>query len=152
MRFVGSYAQGLNPLGPAEPLAYIFLGTTSDARYYVQGVFPVSTALLVEPPSLLDVPAVEAYNTQLISRLDSSTDSDCTPDLTSLDAMLASLDIDRAPLAASLSGAPGTGTIVGMPRTGENGTATFTLTITMLALSLISVGLVLAYHRRESRL
>jgi heat shock protein HslJ len=86
-------------------LTYVYQGFTNDGRYLVSFFYPVSTEAL---PSIGDVPQAEidrlssdyeaymAEKTELLNGLDSA---DFAPSLATLDALVASLEIDGMPVS-----------------------------------------------------
>jgi hypothetical protein len=105
VRFVASYAQGIAPV-TADNVTYMFIGLTSDRKYYVDGVFPVSlSAPLDSPPSPFTAESAQAYNQAVAERLRNTDPSGFTPTLDTLDKMMGSVQVNP-------SGIPG------MPSTG----------------------------------
>ncbi|MGW8318410.1 MAG: META domain-containing protein [Candidatus Promineifilaceae bacterium] len=104
-RFVGRWAQDANPV-TNQGLRYVYEGFTNDGQYLVSFFYPVSTDAL--PADVSSVPAEEmdqfnsdpqaAINAKA-EQLNALTPSDWDPDLTTLDALVASLEITDMPIA-----------------------------------------------------
>lgn len=101
VRFVGRFAQDANPLDNTG-LRYIFQGFTPDGKYLVTFFYPVTTSAL---PSPEDVSAEEqervssnfmGYLGETVERLNALGEERWDPDLSTLDAVLGSLDIGVA--------------------------------------------------------
>ena len=99
LRYLTEYAQGIVPINNYE-LIYTYQGLTSDGQYYVAAVLPVGHPSLPEganitgnePPAFTsDFPA---YVADVVSTLNPQPGNTFTPDLTQLDAMMSSLEIN----------------------------------------------------------
>lgn len=99
-RFVGRWAQDANPI-TNQNLRYTYQGFTNDGLYLVAAWFPESSPAI--PNEVGDVPAEQmdafnadnaAYMTTAAEALNSLSADQWDPDLTSLDAMVASLQIE----------------------------------------------------------
>lgn len=104
-RFVGRWVQGPNPV-TNQGLRYVYQGFTNDGQYLVSFFYPVTSASL--PAAAGDVPAEEmaqvdsdpsAYMTAKAEELNALATSDWEPDLATLDALVASLEITDMPSA-----------------------------------------------------
>ncbi len=102
-RFVGRFMQDANPV-TNQGLQYIYQGFTNDGEYLVTFFYPVSTAQLPATSADLTQEQNDAFNanpqadilaqTQYLNTLPAS---DWEPDLTTLDALVASLQIAGMP-------------------------------------------------------
>ncbi len=99
-RFVGRWAQDANPI-TNQNLRYTYQGFTNDGVYLVAAWFPESSPAV--PNEIGDVPAEQmdafnadnaAYMTAAAEALDSLSADQWDPDLASLDAIVASLQIE----------------------------------------------------------
>jgi hypothetical protein len=100
-RFVGRFAMDATPL-TNEGLRYIYQGLTQDGRYLVAFFFPVRTDELpdgLEAVSQEDADALQAdglgYLADKSAKLDALPGDAWEPDLTKLDALIASLKIEE---------------------------------------------------------
>ncbi len=79
-------------------LLYAFDGLTRDGRYYVGVRFPIEASFLPFPNWPDDYneqrKVIDAYNQEALQRLKHMKDSDFTPSLKALDALVASLQIE----------------------------------------------------------
>lgn len=98
LRYLTQFDQGPIPINNSE-LFYTYQGLTSDGKYYVAAVLPVNHPSLPadptvtgnEPPEFSsDFPAYAANAAQALNTQAANT---FTPDLTQLDAMMSSLEI-----------------------------------------------------------
>jgi hypothetical protein len=98
LRYLTEFDQGMIPINNYE-LIYTYQGLTSDGKYYVAAVLPVTHPSLPadgevtgkEPPEFTsDFPA---YLANVVKGLNPQAASTFTPDLTQLDAMMSSLEI-----------------------------------------------------------
>jgi len=110
VRFVGRFAQDPNPV-TNEGLRYIFQGFSSDGQYFIAFFCPVKTDAL--PQSIADVPTVEheqvasdleAYLEAKIEMLNALAPSDWEPDLSTLDALLGSLQFEATGVGGEITG------------------------------------------------
>ena len=99
-RFVGRWAQDANPVTNLG-LRYVYQGFTNDGVYLVSFWWPVSTAAL--PDDVGEVPAeqMEAFSTDFSTYINSAAEAlnslsadQWDPDLATLDALVASLEIE----------------------------------------------------------
>ena len=106
VRFLTSYATDPAPITAAD-LFYTFQGFTDDGLYYISAFFPLDTTTLAKTPA--DVSAVETdeasnrfgdYLVRIAQQIQTGADSDFTPALGAIDAVVRSIE----PLAS----APGT--------------------------------------------
>ena len=106
IRFVGRFSQGPNPVTSTNPqLFYIFQGFAgAQDEYFVAFFYPVTTPFL--PPTAAGVSAEEmkrvdadptAYMQERIAFLNGLNSMSWVPDLTTLDAVLASIEYTGAP-------------------------------------------------------
>ena len=98
LRYLTQFDQAFIPINNDE-LIYTYQGLTSDGKYYVAAVLPVNHPSLPadgnvtgnEPPEFSsDFPT---YITNVVTDLNSQATNTFTPDLTQLDAMMSSLEI-----------------------------------------------------------
>lgn len=96
VRYVTAFSQDSSPV-TNQHLIYTFQGLTDDGEYYVAAFFPVKTAVL---PDAVMVEDWEAFNVNYATyvaetkaALNGLTSLDFTPDLTLLDAVVASLSV-----------------------------------------------------------
>ncbi len=98
LRYLVEFGNGISPINNAG-LIYTYQGITSDGKYYVTAVLPVNHPSLPadanitgkEPPEFQsDYPA---YRAAVAGSLNIQAPNTFTPDLTQLDAMLSTLDI-----------------------------------------------------------
>ena len=98
VRYLTEFAQGFLPVNNFD-LIYTYQGITSDGKYYVAAVLPVNHPSLPadekvtgkEPPEFTsDFPT---YVSNVVKLLNPQAANTFTPDLTQLDAMMASLEI-----------------------------------------------------------
>ncbi|MEA3338204.1 MAG: META domain-containing protein [Chloroflexota bacterium] len=99
-RFVGRWAQSPNPV-TNQGLRYAYQGFTNDGEYLVSFFYPVTTAAL--PDTAGEIPQeemdqvsgdIEGYLENSAAALNELAASDWEPDLETLDALVASLEID----------------------------------------------------------
>lgn len=99
LRYLTEFDQGIVPINNHE-LIYTYQGLTSDGKYYVAAVLPVNHPSLPadesimgnEPPEFTsDFPA---YLANVAGGLNPQSADTFTPDLTQLDAMMSSLEIN----------------------------------------------------------
>jgi len=100
---VTSYATDPAPITAAD-LFYTFQGFTDDGLYYISAFFPLDTTTLTKAPA--DVSAVETdeasnrfgdYLVRIAQQVQTGADSDFTPALSAVDAVIRSIE----PLAAA---------------------------------------------------
>jgi len=111
VRFLTQYATPDRPINNQE-VFYAFQGLTDDGVTAVSAILPISHTLLPEDPTgyegNLDALAedFDAYVSDIEQQLDARDASTFTPDLSLLDAMIQSLEVDR-PWMSDLSAPPG---------------------------------------------
>lgn len=99
LRYLTEFDQGIVPINNHE-LIYTYQGLSSDGQYYVAAVLPVSHPSLPpdetitgnEPPEFTD--DFPTYLANVASGLNPQAADTFTPDLTQLDAMMSSLEIE----------------------------------------------------------
>jgi heat shock protein HslJ/uncharacterized lipoprotein YbaY len=99
-RFVGRWAQDANPV-TNQNLRYVYQGFTNDGVYLVSFWWPESTSALPDDVSGLSAEQMEAFNADPTAAIDAaaqelnslSTDQ-WDPDISVLDAVVASLEIE----------------------------------------------------------
>ncbi len=97
VRFLTQLDQGMIPVNNYE-LIYTFQGLTSDGKYYVSAILPVSSPELpanstdgaATPETLNDYPA---YLSNTIALLNQQHADSYTPDLNKLDAIIQSIEV-----------------------------------------------------------
>ena len=100
VRFLTLYAQYPAPVNNQD-LFYSFQGLTSDGRYAVSVILPVSHPSLPASadtlsPAEAQIPAQNSdYYPGMAKRLSAESDASFTPDLSRLDALVQSLKVDR---------------------------------------------------------
>ncbi len=94
VRYLTFYSQGIMMITNAD-LFYTFQGLTSDGKYYVAAVLPVSHAELpaTEQVSTVTGPEYRAYISKTTEWLGQQAASSLTPDLAKLDAMVKSIEV-----------------------------------------------------------
>lgn len=105
VRFLAEYAQAAFPVG--KVMSYIFQGLTNDGKYYVSLTLPISQTALDQynapyNESITDEASYEAFATNYesyllgaIAILESTPDSNFTPDLEKSDDLVRSLSIKQ---------------------------------------------------------
>ena len=100
VRYLAVLAQYPAPVNN-EDLFYTYQGLTSDGRYLVSIILPVSQSSLPMSANALPVSKLEsiakdpAYYGNMAGKLNALADGDFVPDLASLDALVASLMIEQ---------------------------------------------------------
>ncbi len=100
VRFLAFYAQGPVPVNNRE-LFYAFQGLTADGNSIVTAVLPVNAPDLPADASALSPAEIEQlfqdpqYLQNLSAKLGAQADGNFTPDLSKLDALIASLKIGK---------------------------------------------------------
>jgi hypothetical protein len=98
LRYLTEFDQAFIPINNYE-LIYTYQGLTSDGRYYVAAVLPVNHPSLPADASVTGNEPEEftndfqAYLANVVGSLNPQAANTFTPDLTQLDAMMASLEI-----------------------------------------------------------
>ena len=98
LRYLTMFSQGIVPINNNE-LIYTYQGLTSDRRYYVAAVLPVTHPSLPadgnvsgkEPPEFTS--DFTAYLANTAASLNTQPAESFTPNLTLLDAMMSSIEI-----------------------------------------------------------
>ncbi len=100
VRYLTQYDQGPMPINNHE-LFYTYQGLTRDGAYYVSVILPVSNSIL--PADEKDPVEGDyiAYRTATVNQLEAQPESSFSPDLTSLDALIESLEINPAGAGAN---------------------------------------------------
>jgi hypothetical protein len=102
IRFLACYAQAVLPVD-SGCLFYTFQGLTSDRQYYLSVIFPVSLPALDTPEMVrayedasanFDEVKFGAYMKQVTDMINNAAPSDFTPDLTTLDQVVASVQAE----------------------------------------------------------
>lgn len=98
VRFLTMYGQALYPVDNSN-LFYTYQGITSDGRYYLSAVLPISHPGLPDKGQVNDWYAFDegwnTYITDTIAWMESQNGSSFSPSIDQLDAMMASFNIDR---------------------------------------------------------
>ncbi len=97
VRFLTQFAQGLVAVNNNE-LIYTFQGLTSDGKYYVAAVLPVSNPQLPTGSEVSDVQTKAQANypdylSKMVTLLDQQPVESFTPDLNKLDALIRSMEV-----------------------------------------------------------
>lgn len=95
-RFLTQYDQAPIPINNYE-LIYTFQGLTSDGRYYIAAVLPVTHADLPEtqqisPQQMEEMNDFQSYMTKTVTWLGQQPANSFTPDLSALDALVQSIE------------------------------------------------------------
>ncbi len=101
-RFVGRFAQSPNPItSDGLPLYYIYQGFTNDGQYMVSFFYPVTSAALPTNAEVseafeetLSNNETETFIEEQAGALNTLSSTDFEPNLNTLDALVASLEID----------------------------------------------------------
>lgn len=98
LRFISQHTQDPHPIMLNQELFYTFQGFTNDDTYYVAAFFPLTTAVLPDKIEVEDWDAFHAnydsYLSETTTVLDQLPPAEFTPDLTLLDAVVASLRLE----------------------------------------------------------
>jgi heat shock protein HslJ len=101
-RFVGRWAQDANPV-TNQNLKYVYQGFTNDGYYLVSFLYPVTSGQIADEPTDEAINQLssdyEGYMAAETERLNGISTSDWDPDLATLDALVASLEIEDMPAA-----------------------------------------------------
>ncbi len=97
VRYLTQYNQGPVPVNN-QALFYTFQGLSSDGRFYIAAVLPVTHPDLpatpaLDPQSPVDPNDYPAYIQQMVNWLEEQPDGSFTPDLAALDAMIQSIEV-----------------------------------------------------------
>ena len=97
IRFLTMYSQGLVPINNHE-LIYTFQGLTSDGKYYIAAVLPVTNPQLPADPTVNEQltgvgSEYQNYISKTASLLNQEPADRFAPDLSKLDAMIRSLEV-----------------------------------------------------------
>jgi hypothetical protein len=97
VRFLTQFDQGPMPINDYE-LFYTFQGLTSDGKYYIAAVLPVTHPELPASQQVNDQQQAElndfpAYLTKTVAFLNDQLEANFTPDLAQLDSMIQSIEI-----------------------------------------------------------
>lgn len=96
LRYLTHYAQGPSPILDHQ-VFYTFQGLTHDGRFYIAAFFPVTTGVFpTEAQANID-PNDLATLTEKITALNNLAEADFAPSLTSLDALIGSLQFEASP-------------------------------------------------------
>ena len=102
-RFVGRWAQDANPVTAESRLWYTYQGFTNDGQYLVNFFYPVTTAKLPKQPDMTAADwdkfntDPQAYIKAQAEMLNALAPADWQPDLSQLDALVGSLQIQGMP-------------------------------------------------------
>jgi hypothetical protein len=113
LRFISQHSQDPQPIMLSQELFYTFQGFTDDDMYYVAAFFPLTTPALPDKIEVEDWDAFHAnydsYLSETTAALDQLSPAEFAPDLTLLDAVVASLRIepDSASSWAEAAGSAG---------------------------------------------
>jgi hypothetical protein len=97
VQFLTQLAQGMGPINNYE-LIYSFQGLTSDGKYYISAILPVTNSELPadarageeQNQTLTDY---QVYRSSMITLLDQQPAGSFTPDLSKLDALIRSIEV-----------------------------------------------------------
>jgi hypothetical protein len=97
VRYLTQFDQGVMPINNFE-LVYTFQGLTSDGKYYIAAVLPVTHPALpaddqVTPEQMEELSDFPAYHTKIVEWLNSQPADSFTPSLSTLDALVQSIEI-----------------------------------------------------------
>jgi len=113
LRFISQHSQDPQPIMLSPELFYTFQGITDDGLYYVAAFFPLATSALPDTIEVEDWEAFhanyDAYLLENTAALDQLSPAEFTPDLTILDAVLASLRIEPDSISSWTETAAGAG-------------------------------------------
>jgi hypothetical protein len=98
LRFISQHSQDPAPIMLSQELFYTFQGFTTDGAYYVAAFFPLTTAVLPDTIEVDDWEAFHAnydtYLSETAAELDQLLPAEFTPDITLLDAVVTSLQVE----------------------------------------------------------
>ncbi len=94
VRFLTQFDQGPLPINNTE-LIYTFQGLTSDGKYYIAAVLPVTHPDLPDNQQVneADMNDFPAYLAKTVAMLDGQPGASFTPDLAKLDALIQSIEV-----------------------------------------------------------
>jgi hypothetical protein len=101
VRYLTQYGQGISPLNN-KYLFYTYQGLTSDGKYYVSAILPVTNAIL--PPDESVIPGGDYqkfsdnyldYLNGMVDKLDAQSEDAFVPSLTALDNLIKSIAINK---------------------------------------------------------
>jgi hypothetical protein len=96
VRYLTQYGQSFYPINNTD-IFYTFQGVTSDGKYLVSAVLPVSNPILPDPETVLQdqkfADQYESYIDGIKAQLNEQPDASFQPDLSGLDQMMNSLEI-----------------------------------------------------------
>lgn len=102
-RFVGRWAQDANPVSN-QGMQYVYQGFTNDGEYLVSFWYPVASATLPMDAASVSQEELDSFNAdpqaniaENAAELNALPTSDWAPDLATLDALVASLEIQGMP-------------------------------------------------------
>ena len=101
LRFISQHSQDPRPIMLSQELFYSFQGFTDDGAYYLAAFFPVTTAVLPDTITEVDLAVINdseasyaAYLSETTAVLDQLPPAEFIPNLTSLDAVVTSLQLE----------------------------------------------------------
>lgn len=106
VRYLTQYDQAVLPINNHE-MFYTFQGLTADNAYYVAAIFPVHHPTLPADESAAPPDLAKDFNQYLATTMEQLNNADVasfTPDLTQLDALIASLTLQPTKTVASDAG------------------------------------------------
>jgi hypothetical protein len=96
VRYLTQYGQSFYPINNTD-MFYTFQGLTSDGKYLISAVLPVSNSILPDPETMLQDPKFidqyESYIEGIQKQLNEQPDASFKPDLSLLDQMINSFEI-----------------------------------------------------------
>lgn len=92
MRYLTQYNQGLNPINNQD-LFYAFQGFSSDGRFYISAVLPISFADMPDGSFAGDVEDYQVQVSNAVSLLEQQPAGNFSPDLAQLDKFVQSISL-----------------------------------------------------------
>jgi len=96
IRYLTQYGQDISPINN-QSLFYTFQGLTSDQRYYIAAIMPVSNPILPDPKTVVVdntfVQNYPVYVKDIEQKLSAQPDTSFTPNLALLDALFQSMKV-----------------------------------------------------------
>ncbi len=96
VRYLTQYGQSFYPINNTD-MFYTFQGLTSDGKYLISAVLPVSNPILPDPETMIQDPKFtdqyQSYIDGIKKQLNEQPDAGFQPDLSLLDQMMNSLEI-----------------------------------------------------------